>query len=826
MPIAIGQGLWGVVLPVEKQNLCLNPSFEIGTQNWGTSTSGTIGTTSQYQQFGAWSCSLQPTTATTDGIRGGVGSMGPGDYGVSAYIRGANGVTYNLEIAPFPTGNALGSTTVLANGQWQYMSFQYTEASPGSIARAVVIRKRSSADVTPFYVDGVQVEVGSVTTYFDGDQAGGTWASAPHASTSIRSGQYRGGGSVVALVDLGLSVDQQPGAGVPPIEVSLQSYAVVDGAQFQRQRAAQRSFSLTAKPMVGTSLADFHVRRRGLFDAFKPDLVTPQQPVRFLYYGAQGTQQLDAYYQSGLELGAMDGIAAEDMAVSFVAADPYWHSPTQQGTTLAPLVSLGSVNYIVKRTPQGQWGTMGLTPDTLNGPVFDILAPQNGTVFVGGNFTTAAGTSSTGFALYNTAANAWGSPTGGILGGTINNVTVSSLAMNAGGSVFVGFNGTLAGGTVARYVAFWAGAWGTLRGGTIAGAVAFSNVFDLAFNQKGSLFVGGDFLTVSGTTTPRVAFWNGAAWGSLTNGTVNNTFVSALQFDPTGKLYAVGDFVEAGGTTTSAIASWNGTWGTLGLGLQNGGAGVSAQALARGPDGRMYAGGLFGTAGGQRAVGIAAWNGVGFQPLGNGVQQTGITAGQVSDILVRTDNTVLIGGTFGTVGSVTVPNSIAQWTGGAWVPMGILLPGGNAHITALAQSLDTSLYIGGNFAGIGSAASTGTVVNNGRAFSYPTLRLRNLGAGASRIYQAINTTTGAAIYFNLTMQPGDQAVLETAPGNRSFQSDFLGNIFGAIIPGSNLATFGLAPGINTLSFLADSVGIEVSLYWTPKGWAADSGTVF
>jgi hypothetical protein len=154
------------------------------------------------------------------------------------------------------------------------------------------------------------------------------------------------------------------GVGVPPIEVSSQSFAVTDGAQFQRQRAGQRKFSLTAKPIVGTSLADFHNVRRTIFDAFKPDLTTAQQPVRFLYYGAQGTQQIDAYYEKGLELGNMDGVIAENAAISFVATDPYFYAPTQQGTTLPARVFLGSVNYMARRSPLGQWGTMGQTSGT------------------------------------------------------------------------------------------------------------------------------------------------------------------------------------------------------------------------------------------------------------------------------------------------------------------------------------------------------------------------------------------------------------------------------------------------------------------------------
>ncbi len=141
--------------------------------------------------------------------------------------------------------------------------------------------------------------------------------------------------------------------------------------------------------------------------------------------------------------------------------------------------------------------------------------------------------------------------------------------------------------------------------------------------------------------------------------------------------------------------------------------------------------------------------------------------------------------------------------------------------------MDKTLYVGGDFVGTTYAASIGTLVNTGRAAVYPVLRLRNLHAtGTARLYQLLNTTTGAGLYFNYIMLPGEQALLTLQPGQRSFQSSVRGNIFGVIIPGSNLATFNLLSGTNYISFFSDQDSLEASFFWQPKGWAADSGTVF
>ncbi len=336
-----------------------------------------------------------------------------------------------------------------------------------------MLQKTSGNSQLSYYADGLKISpwtdgLGRITTYLDGDQPGCAWLAAPHASPSQRSDQYRGGGSIIALADIGLQVDQMLGVGAPPIEISMQSYAITDGAQFQRQRAGARHFTLTAKPIVGTSLADFHNTRRTLYDAFKPDLVTPQQPVRLLYYGGQGTIQLDAYYDKGLELGNMDGPIAESAAISFVSSDPYWYFPTQQGTTLVPRQSLGSTNYLAKRSPMGQWGTMGVAGTTIGysvgGQLIRALRTNAaGTLFIGGLFGTLGGTLSPMLGMYFPATNTFGTLTGGTI--PHNAGGVLDFAFNPNGTLFFGGQFTSIAGTNNNHVGQWTGAFGTSPAG-------------------------------------------------------------------------------------------------------------------------------------------------------------------------------------------------------------------------------------------------------------------------------------------------------------------------------------------------------------------------
>ena len=822
--------MFAAILPKETTNLFSNPSGEFGTSGWTFVESAVIGTSSAFQQFGAWSIDVAPGLNGTCGVQSPAWTASNGSaYSVQARIRGVNGVPYRMAVANSVGAGFIsgGTITFTGGGTWHHYSIAFTE--PTGAARTLVVTKNASGDVNHFYVDGVQSELGSITTYIDGDQPGGTWTGAQHASTSIRSGQYRGGGSVIALADLGLSVDQFPGAGMPPIEDSAQSYAITDGAQFQRQRAAQRKFTLTAKPIVGTSLGDFHVTRRTLIDVFKPDLVTPQQPIRFLYVGGQGTVQVDAYYDKGLELGNMDGIIAENAAISFNAYDPYWYAPTQQGTTLSPRTNIGSVNYIAKRSPYGVWGTLGAvgtTVQTATGGtaiIRTLTINSGGTVYIGGRFGSVGGTAYPNTGIYNPSINTFGT----LLGGTVTAAgTVNAFALSPNGTLYIG-GAQLddAGGTSARGISYWNGAaFGTLGPGTLNFGAGPADIFSLLYSPLGSLFIGGLIDRAGGTVVGDICFWNGG-FGSLigdisgVSGVDDNVW--ALSYTPNGRLYMGGQFKFVGGTAGTAMGFWqNNAFGTMG-GVSNG----SVFALAQSDNQTLYEGGEFGNLGGVSALRIAKWNGVQQAPVGSGANTSIYALAQDPS-----NDNIIAGGPMGAIGGLIMRGGLAAWTGASWTrgDIDIQFPGGvYGTVFAIASAPDNTLYIAGRWFGTQNAASVGTIVNSGRSVVYPTLRVRSLAtSGTVEFYQMVNTLTDEAIYFNTALLPGEQAVLTLQPGQRSYQSSFRGNIFGQILPGSNLASFALRPGINYVSFFSNSDQIEASLYWTPRSWSIDSGTIF
>lgn len=814
MPLS-GSAFWACLIPVQKTNLLSNPSGERGTFGWGTalvSGGGTVGTTSQFQQFGAWAGSCAPSGAANQGgARLGTWTSGNGtDYTASVYIRGGVGSAYFLRIASNDESGVLASTAVTTGGTWHRYSVAYTE---NSNTNRVMTIARNGAGADAFYFDGAQVEVGSLTTFISGDEDGCIWLGAPHQSQSLRSGTYRGGGSIVALADLGLRPDQYPGVGMPPQEITAQSYALQAGAEYQRSRSGERPFTITFKPILGTTQKDFHVTRRRIIDAFKPDLLDPQQPVRFWYTGGLGTVQIDAVYHSGLDFGDLNGPMAEEGAVKFIAHDPYWYATTQEGTALASRVNLGSTNFIAKRDPYGRWGTLGANGSATDNAVTAMLF-YNGTLYIGGGFGSTAGTRSGAFSFYNTQANTFGTFGGTVGGGGINAITADPNGTIIFGGAFTNISGL----SNTRFIARFANGFATITGGTT------NNIVNALNWTGGTLVLGGDFTGVAGTTTGGVALWRSAGYGSTTGG----TFAAACDEVAIGldrRIFAVTETTSfaAGGTTVNGIAQWFGSWGSVGGGV-TGASAVGATGAAVGPNGILYVGGGFGSAGGGSAENVADWNGQQWFPMAGGL---GIpTPGQVSVPYVYADQSTgdiyAAGLLNNNTGARTLPDSAARWNGYVWLPLDLDVQ--NNTIDVIIKAPDNTLYIGGAFNGAGSAAGVAQIVNTGIGEAYPTVKLRNTSGSTVRLYQLGNTYTGDMLYFNLTFEPGEELTLVTEPGARSFTSSFAGNVFGAILGGSNITGFRLMPGTNYISLFCDSGSVAASIYWNARSDSIDGGT--
>jgi hypothetical protein len=139
--------------------------------------------------------------------------------------------------------------------------------------------------------------------------------------------------------------------------------------------------------------------------------------------------------------------------------------------------------------------------------------------------------------------------------------------VNGGGTVFIGGQfGTLAG-TLAPHIGMYFPL--TNRFGTLIGrhdpAQRRRRVLHSRQNPNGTVFFGGQFTTIAGTTANHIGQYTGA-FGTLTGGTLSPVggVVLSLLYSPLGTLLIGGQFGTASGTRTGNIAMWNGAFGSYG----------------------------------------------------------------------------------------------------------------------------------------------------------------------------------------------------------------------------------------------------------------------
>jgi hypothetical protein len=236
-----------------------------------------------------------------------------------------------------------------------------------------------------------------------------------------------------------------------------------------------------------------------------------------------------------------------------------------------------------------------------------------------------------------------------------------------------------------------------------------------------ALYVCGRFGSANDTVVHNVARWDGASWSALTgsSGTGVDWWAFDLEVfdDGTGPaLYIGGLFNSAGGVTANGIARWDGTeWSVLsgpgGTGV--GGAYPNVRELEVFDDGTgpaLYVAGRFDSAGGVTANNIARWDGTAWSALGSGVSgNMDVRALAVFDDGNGED--LYVGGYFYEAGGLTV-NKIARWDGSVWSALddgsghvGLWQGGSVQALVVHDEGSGPALYVGGWFRGAGGVSA-------------------------------------------------------------------------------------------------------------------------
>lgn len=413
---------------------------------------------------------------------------------------------------------------------------------------------------------------------------------------------------------------------------------------------------------------------------------------------------------------------------------------------------------------QGEWRAYGGMALGCDGPIVDMVATPDGTIYLGGSFSVCGNVVARNVARLDPSTGEFGALAGA--GGNGVDTNVYALAFHEGALYVTGAFGEAGGSTAMGHIARWDGQeWSSLGTGL---SNSGSSAWGLALgSHAGHLVVAGRFSHAGGTLVNNIARWDGGAWHPFSMGAsvgVNGS-VSSIASDG-GKLYAAGSFTAAGAVSAYRLAVWQeGAWQALSGGLTWGPPPPWIDTMeAYGGD--LYVAGQFTAAGGVSTTGIARWDGAEWHALGSPSHVWGIRRMSASD------DGLVVTGTFSLAGGVEA-NGLARWDGAQWHSMGSgLRPGGHRVGLALAR-VEDDLFVGGSFTYVDDAPAVNlAVLRNGewqpnvaaRAQGLHTeepndaaIRARALASFSGSLYAAGRfTLAGPSVVENIARWDGDQ----------------------------------------------------------------------
>lgn len=313
-----------------------------------------------------------------------------------------------------------------------------------------------------------------------------------------------------------------------------------------------------------------------------------------------------------------NGVAATDLSGSLLSWAP--SLPVQSGAMAAVPNGTGRVFLATQSTVINEltrtglaiiddagrltdWvpGALGSTLGSL--PSVYALTFLNGNLFVGGEFTDVGGVARRRLAAFNSvgALQSW-YPTNGA------NSSISAFALKPDGTaLYVGGSFTSLGGSTRKGLAGVDPVSGALLSWYPTGG-SNGSIASMALDAGGTVYLGGYFTTIGGQARMNVAAVNAAgtvtSWYPTGGTALDYQSVNAVAVDSTGTIYLGGYFESMGGQArryvaaadaTGAVTSWMGT----------NGADSSVMSLGVGADGRIYVGGFFSNFDAQPRQGLA-----------------------------------------------------------------------------------------------------------------------------------------------------------------------------------------------------------------------------
>jgi len=379
----------------------------------------------------------------------------------------------------------------------------------------------------------------------------------------------------------------------------------------------------------------------------------------------------------------------------------------------------------VARWDGTNWNAMGAG---VNNYIY-AMATVGKYVYAGGMFTSAGGVAATNIARWD--GTNWSALGSGVPG------LIKTLATD-GTNLFVGGAFTNAGGVAVNNLAVWDGAkWSSFHGDPGANKGILSILVD-----GSAIYLGGSFSLAGGVAATNIVKWNGSGYEALGGGLTGTNFAIYAMARMKGNLYVCGSFTNAGGVTVQNVACWNGsTWTSLTQGITASTQPLILFGLGAGPDGRLYVGGYFDSAGTLGAYDLAAGDGTNWQLVrpgaGNGLY---IPSTSMVRAIAVNGNDLYASGTFLASGTIKATR-VARWDGTNWWALGSGMKGTNDSVTTTVSALAISsgyVYAAGNFTNAGGVTVSNIARWNGSSWSA-------VGSGLDNQAQAM-AVSGSDVY--------------------------------------------------------------------------------
>ena len=328
-----------------------------------------------------------------------------------------------------------------------------------------------------------------------------------------------------------------------------------------------------------------------------------------------------------------------------------------------------------------QWVALG---SGTNDEVYAMKA-LSGKLYVGGEFTQIGAASYSGLAAWSFSGSTWAEVEGGV-GGYVYDIDAYTSGLTehvlVGGEFgHVGGNTVVQAANIADRVkdSFLGSRWRRLIDPDGPGAEVKGynqRVTALLRDLQGNLYMGG--CTEPGGLVDGIGRWDGTRWVPLGSGlTIFPGCVTAMAIGPNDTLYAAGEF-DAATVRFRIISRWTGTtWNEIAIDIDG-----TINAMVVGQDGTLYVGGDFSSINGTNEISSrliqysssGSWSNVGSVDITNSVRSLAIS---------KTTGDLYVGGTFTTIGALTV-NRIARWDGSTWSALGTGLGGTSSGVYTIA----------------------------------------------------------------------------------------------------------------------------------------------